>query len=194
MTVSKNLEPQIISEMCLSLANNAGKRRERKKHAKFALRHVPCVGQFSWKGGGVEGGRGGAQTTSGSRPGSRQAAGVHQVAARDSYACPAKCAAYFSQSLRGEGVRGSAVEGAAAPVSFGGCFFLMLFAVMCCKIPLSACFEYSRNISLSCSSHSVLFFLFLYIVFSTTFFFIFFLECEEGGEGVGEVVRQSVVF
>lgn len=58
------------------------------------------------------------------------------------------------------------MEGAAAPVSFGEGVFLMLFAVMCCKIPLSACFEYSRNISLSCSSHSVLFFL----SFSTLFF------------------------
>lgn len=57
---------------------------------------VNLVAKGAWTGEGR-----GAQTTSGSRPGSRQADGVHQVAARDSYACPAKCAAYFSQSLRG---------------------------------------------------------------------------------------------
>lgn len=82
---------------------------------------------------------------------------------------------------------------AAAPVSFGGSVFLMLFAVMCCKIPLSACFEYSCNISLSCSSHSLGFFSFSTLFFLQHSFSIFFWNEKWQREGGGEV-RQSVVF
>lgn len=69
----------------------------------------------------------------------------------------------------------------------------MLFAVMCCKIPLSACFEYSRNISLSCSSHSLVFFSFSTLFFLQHSFSIFFWNEKRQREGGGEV-RQSVVF
>lgn len=69
----------------------------------------------------------------------------------------------------------------------------MLFAVMCCKIPLSACFEYSRNISLSCSSHSLGFFSFSTLFFLQHSFSIFFWnekrQREGGGGRGGKAVR-----
>lgn len=151
-----------------------GKQCREKKHAKFALRHVPCVGHSRgwWEG---------------SRPGSRQPGGVHQVAARDSYACPAKCAAYFSQSLRGMawGRRGR------CPCQFWGVCF---FNAFCCHVLQNT---FKRMFWIFPQYFAVLqltlawFFLFLYIVFSTTFFFHIFLEWEvaAGGRRGGKAVR-----
>lgn len=111
------------------------------------------------------------------------------MAARDSYAsAPAKCAAYFSQQCRRRGSRERERVRAGRQLLSCPCQSFFIFfsgrvsvffnafrssvaaaAVMCCKIPLSACFEYSRNISLSCccSSHSA----------QLSFFFVFFLHC-----------------
>lgn len=61
---------------------------------------------------------------------------------------------------------------------------------MCCKIPLSACFEYSRNISLSCSSHSLGFFSFSTLFFLQHSFSIFFgMRRVRRGERGGKAVR-----
>lgn len=69
----------------------------------------------------------------------------------------------------------------------------MLFAVMCCKIPLSACFEYSRNISLSCSSHSLAFFSFSTLFFLQHSFSIFFGMRRSNGRGRGGKAVRGIL-